>query len=65
MTVNHICIDPSNQNTLYAAANSVIKSTNAGANWASTGGGPGATKKVVVHPSNSAIVFATASGASK
>lgn len=61
MNVFHISIDPSDQNTLYAAAGSVIKSTNAGASWASTGGGPSSTKKVVVHPSNSAIIFATGS----
>jgi photosystem II stability/assembly factor-like uncharacterized protein len=63
MDIFHLYIDPSNQNVIYAAVQNggVIKSSNAGATWANTGGGPGASKKVLVHPTNSAIVFATGS----
>lgn len=62
MYIYHVRIDPSNQNTVYAAVmqGGVIKSTNAGNSWIATGGGPSNTRKVVVHPTNSNIVFATA-----
>lgn len=63
LRIYHITIDPSNANILYAAVmgGGVIKSTNAGTSWTSTGSGPSTTRKVVVHPTNSTIVFATAS----
>lgn len=63
MNVFHITIDPSNQNTIYACPTSgtVIKSTNAGATWTATGSGPSGAKKVLIHPTNSSIVFATSS----
>lgn len=61
MNVFHITIDPANQNIVYAAPTSgtVIKSTNAGASWAATGSGPSGAKKILIHPGNSSIVFAT------
>jgi hypothetical protein len=64
MDVFHLCIDPSNQNTIYAGLTSggVIKSTNAGSTWSTTGTGPSSTRKILVHPSNSNIVFATSNG---
>jgi photosystem II stability/assembly factor-like uncharacterized protein len=64
MDVFHLCIDPSNQNTIYAGLTSggVIKSTNAGSTWSATGTGPSTTRKILVHPSNSNIVFATSNG---
>ncbi|MBI1782587.1 MAG: hypothetical protein HYR66_14675 [Sphingobacteriales bacterium] len=62
MNIFNIAIDPSNQNTIYAAVSGggVIKSTDAGVTWAATGSGPASAKKVVIHPTNSSIVFATA-----
>ena len=62
MNIFNLCIDPSNQNIVYAAiqGGGVIKSSNAGVTWAATGAGPTTTRKVLVHPGNSAIVFATA-----
>jgi hypothetical protein len=63
MNVYNLCIAPTNQNHVYAALTSggVIKSINAGSTFAATGVGPSSTKKVVVHPTNSSIVFASAS----
>lgn len=63
MNVFNLCIDPSDPNIIYAALSSggVIKSVNAGLLWSATGAGPSGSKKVLVHPSNSNIVFATAS----
>ncbi len=62
MDVFNLCIDPNNSNTIYAAltGGGVIKSTDAGNSWAATGNGPVVSKKVMVHPKNSKIVFATA-----
>ncbi|OQP68613.1 T9SS type A sorting domain-containing protein [Niastella populi] len=62
MNIFNLCIDPLNQSVVYAAVQGggVIKSTNAGVTWAATGSGPSTTRKVVVHPANSSIVFATA-----
>ncbi len=62
MYIYNITIDPSNPNVLYAAVMSggVIKSTDGGIYWSATGGGPSDTRKVIVHPSNSNIVLATA-----
>jgi hypothetical protein len=64
MNVYALCIDPLNVNTIYAGLSSggVLKSTNAGATWATTGSGPSGIRKIMVHPSNSNIVFACASG---
>lgn len=62
MNVYNVCIDPSNTNTIYAAPSGVIKSTDAGKTWNSTGSGPSSVKKILIHPSNSNIVFATGSG---
>ncbi|HJW30621.1 MAG TPA: hypothetical protein VJ508_15415, partial [Saprospiraceae bacterium] len=61
MYIYNIAIDPSNGNTVYAAVmgGGVIKSTNGGTSWSATGFGPSTTRKVLVHPSNSNIVFAT------
>ncbi len=63
MNIYNLCIDPSNQNTVYAGLSSggVLKSTNAGVTWATTGSGPSTIRKILVHPSNSNIVFAAAS----
>ncbi len=62
MNVFNLCIDPSNANTIYAGLSSgaVLKSTNAGTTWAATGSGPSSIKKILVHPTNSNIVFAAA-----
>jgi photosystem II stability/assembly factor-like uncharacterized protein len=62
MDVYNLCIDPNNQNTIYAALQigGIIKSVDAGNSWSTTGNGPIVSKKVVVHPKNSKIVFATA-----
>jgi hypothetical protein len=59
--VNHICIDPSNKNTIYTSVGNIIKSTNAGATWTSTGNGPTSSRKVIVSPNNSNLVY-SASG---
>ncbi|THU38327.1 T9SS type A sorting domain-containing protein [Niastella caeni] len=63
MNIFHLCIDPSNQNVVYAAiqGGGVIKSSNAGVTWAATGAGPTVSRKVLVHPDSSNIVFATGS----
>ncbi len=63
LKIFHLTIDPSNTSILYAAVigGGVIKSTNSGATWSATGSGPSTTRKVMVHPTNSTIVFATAS----
>lgn len=62
MNLYSITIDPSNTSIVYAGLTSggVIKSTNAGATWAATGSGPSTIRKVIVHPTNSDIVFAVA-----
>ena len=62
-TVSGLALDPSNSNTLYAAANyGVFKSIDAGANWSITGTASPATAPfpnnvVAVDPTNSANVF--------
>ncbi|MGE5106479.1 MAG: fibronectin type III domain-containing protein [Sphingobacteriales bacterium] len=63
MNIFNIAIDPSNTNNIYAAitGGGVIKSTDGGTTWVATGSGPLSAKKVLVHPSNSSIIFATAS----
>lgn len=62
MYVFNLCIDPNNPNIIYAAVQfgGIIKSSDAGNSWAATGSGPNYSKKVIVHPKNSKIVFATA-----
>jgi hypothetical protein len=66
MYIYSIAIDPANQNIVYAgtgnSGNQVIKSTDGGANWTVLGAGPtGNIRKILIHPSNSSIVFAAAS----
>ena len=64
MNMYAVTIDPSNSNTVYAgnASGSLMKSTNAGATWTNLGSGPsGAVRKIMVHPSNSNIVFVCSS----
>lgn len=58
MNVTYVCVDPNNAKTLFASVGSVIKSVNAGSSWTSTGSGPANVKKVLIHPTNSSIVFA-------
>ncbi|MBP6455923.1 MAG: T9SS type A sorting domain-containing protein [Chitinophagaceae bacterium] len=62
MNLFHIAITPSNQSIIYAALNSggILKSTNAGATWVITGNGPAGSRKVLIHPTNPDLVFATA-----
>ncbi len=64
MSIFALTIDPNNQNIVYAgtSGSTLVKSTNAGATWAATGAGPSGTiRKILIHPSNSNIVFACAS----
>lgn len=66
MHIYSIAIDPANQNIVYAgtgnSANQVIKSTDGGANWTVMGSGPtGEIRRILIHPTNSSIVFAAAS----
>ncbi len=65
MSIFALTIDPNDQNIVYAGtsgSNGLIKSVNAGATWALTGAGPtGTIRKILIHPSNSSIVFACAS----
>lgn len=59
--VFHICIDPSDRNTVYASlAGNVIKSTNAGTTWSNCGSGPSGSKKIIVSPNNSNLVYSAA-----
>jgi hypothetical protein len=65
MHIYAIAIDPANQNVVYAGtgnwANQVIKSTDGGANWTVLGSGPtGEIRRILIHPTNSSIVFAAA-----
>lgn len=63
MSIFAITIDPANQNIIYVGTSTglLLKSTDAGASFSNTGAGPGGTiRKVLIHPSNSNIVFATA-----
>ena len=63
MNVFDLCIDPSNQNIIYACIQNggIFKSSNAGVTWSGTGIGVANSRKVLVHPDSSAIVFATGS----
>lgn len=59
-----VTIDPSNTNIVYAGNGSgnIMKSTNAGSTWATLGSGPsGTVRKIMVHPTNSNIVFVCSS----
>lgn len=63
MNIYSLAIDPANANIIYAGTSSgvIFKSTNGGSSWSNLGTGPsGNIKKIVVHPSNSSIVFACA-----
>lgn len=65
MHIYSLAIDPLNPNILYAGTgngtNQVIKSTNAGTSWTLTGNGPtGTIRKILIHPTNTSIVFACA-----
>lgn len=61
MNVFHLAIDPTNSNIVYAALTSggVIKTVNGGATWSGTGSGPSGTRKVLIDPTDTNIVFAT------
>jgi photosystem II stability/assembly factor-like uncharacterized protein len=62
MLVFSIAIAPSNKNILYAGlgGTGVIKSTDAGNTWTGTATGPASiTKKVLIHPANADLVFAS------
>ncbi len=64
MNMYSVTIDPSDINTVYAgnASGSTMKSINAGSSWTNLGSGPGGTvRKIMVHPSNSNIVFVCSS----
>lgn len=64
MNMYSVSIDPSNINTVFAgnASGGVMKSTNAGATWTTLSvGSSGAVRKILVHPSNSNIVFVCSS----
>lgn len=61
MSIFAITIDPTDANVVYVGTSGagILKSTNGGATLAPAGGGPGGTvRKILIHPSNSAIVFA-------
>jgi photosystem II stability/assembly factor-like uncharacterized protein len=65
MQIYSIAIDPNNQSVVYAGtgenANVVIKSTDSGQTWFNLGSGPtGFIRKILIHPTNSSIVFAAA-----
>jgi photosystem II stability/assembly factor-like uncharacterized protein len=71
MSIFSIAIDPANQSVIYAGtgtttgnsfvSDQVIKSTNGGASWTVLGVGPtGDIRKILIHPTNSSIVFAAA-----
>lgn len=64
MNMYAVTIDPSNMNTVYAgnASGGLMKSTNGGVSWSNLGSGPsGTVRKILVHPSNSNIVFVCSS----
>jgi hypothetical protein len=64
MSIFAITIDPLNANIVYAGTSGsagLIKSTDAGATWFATGSGPSGTiRKILIHASNTNIVFACA-----
>jgi hypothetical protein len=65
MSVMALTIDPNNQNIIYgtlSGSSGVIKSLDGGNTWTLTGTGPGNVNrsKILIHPSNSNIVFVTA-----
>ena len=64
MSIFALTIDPNNQNVVYMGTSTglCLKSTDGGASFSPTGSGPtGTIRKVLVHPTNSNIVFACAS----
>ncbi|HEX4877637.1 MAG TPA: T9SS type A sorting domain-containing protein [Chitinophagaceae bacterium] len=64
MSVFALTIDPVNQNIVYAGMSGsvgIIKSLNGGATWSAAGAGPsGTVRKILIHPSNTSVVFAAA-----
>ncbi len=63
MSIFAITIDPADPNTVYVGtSNSILlKSVNGGSSFINTGAGPAGTiRKILIHPTNSNIVFATA-----
>ncbi len=63
MSIFAITIDPADQNIIYVGTSTglLLKSTNAGSSFANTGAGPSGTiRKILIHPSSTNIVFATA-----
>ncbi len=63
MSIFAITIDPSDQNIIYVGTSTglLLKSINAGTSFTSTGAGPGGTiRKILIHPTATNIVFATA-----
>jgi hypothetical protein len=64
MSVFALTIDPLNQNIVYAGMSGsvgIIKSSDGGATWSPAGAGPsGTVRKILIHPTNSSLVFATA-----
>lgn len=64
MSVFALTIDPLNQNIVYAGMSGsvgIIKSTDAGTTWSAAGAGPsGTVRKILIHPTNNSLVFATA-----
>ncbi|HUR67244.1 MAG TPA: hypothetical protein VMZ03_12915, partial [Chitinophagaceae bacterium] len=64
MNVFALTIDPLDQNIVYAGMTGnvgIIKSTDGGASWSAAGAGPsGTVRKILIHPTSTNIVFATA-----
>jgi hypothetical protein len=64
MSIFALTIDPNNQDVVYMGTSTglCLKSTNGGTSFSPTGSGPtGTIRKVLVHPTNTNIVFACAS----
>jgi len=64
MSIFAITIDPNNQNIVYIGTNGsgILKTTNAGATLAPAGGGPGGNvRKILIHPSQTPILFSRCS----
>ncbi|MCP4520407.1 MAG: T9SS type A sorting domain-containing protein [Cytophagales bacterium] len=65
MSVNSLAIDPQNSNTYYwgAGSGTIFKSTDAGQTWTTVGNaGFGGVIRILVHPTNSDVLFAAGSG---
>ncbi len=64
MSIFALTVDPVDQNIVYMGTSTglLLKSTNGGGTWSPTGAGPtGTIRKVLVHPTNTSLVFACAS----